>query len=284
MEEMKSLRTPTSEVKFPNAFLINVLKFQHIKDDAQKVEFKKEWKGLKKDLDMTFSTYKKKLENNFLDYQKFIISISLTDADVKYKKKKQYDYLKKLQDEFKNRWIEISKETGRDLMMESTQEIKDSIARWDAFDVNWKNDCKDNSIQRLENIIEMDITKSYKELFQSYLDRMQDKKTVMLQAGNFDHKKKFDLLKLNAIIEGNFNSWNYYFNGADCKNPEPITWNWKKSELLYFLSKYCVDFGTYEEKNRKISDANKIFGNILKTTDEIAGKTKNTTVIAEILK
>ncbi|MDO9152305.1 MAG: hypothetical protein Q7U47_01090 [Paludibacter sp.] len=251
----KSLSAPTSEVKFPSDYLSRT------------------------DLNLSFSIYKQKLEKNFVDYQNFIISISLTDPDIKVKNKKQIDYLKAEQEKYSKVWSEVSNHTGRDLMLESVEEIKNAIARWDAFDIDWKNKCNEDSIDRLEKLILKAGTSSYKNLFQSYLDRLQGKKTGILITGNFDHKRIFDALKLNEIIDGDFNSWNYYFTGSECSNRKQITWKWKKSELLYFLSKYCVDFGTYEEKNRKISEANQIFGNVLKNNHE---KTKSTAKTREI--
>jgi hypothetical protein len=283
MEQMKkSLSAPSNDVKFPSGYFISVFKYQQMTDE-QKVIFKKDWTGFKRDLDMSFSTYKQKFEKHYLYYQNYLISLSLTDADVKSKKKIQIDYLKAEQEKYSSDWIHISKETGRDLMLESTNQIKNAIAAWDSFNTDWKNESIEDAINELEKLVIEAKTSSYKNLFQSYLERLQGKKTGILQAGNFDHKKIFDALKLNGIIDGDFNSWNYFFIGAECSNHKQITWKWKKSVLLYFLSKYCVDFGTAEQKNRKIKEANIIFSNILNNNDIIGSTTQKTRDIDKIL-
>ncbi len=278
----KDLQAPKNDFKFPSGFFISVFKYQQMTDE-QKVIFKKDWTGFKRDLDMSFSTYKQKFEKHYLYYQNYLISLSLTDADVKSKKKIQIDYLKAEQEKYSSDWIRISKETGRDLMLESTNQIKNAIAAWDSFNTDWKNESIEDSINRLEALVIEAKTSSYKNLFQSYLERLQGKKSGILQAGNFDHKKIFDDLKLKGIIEGDFNSWNYYFTGAECSNHKPITWKWKNSELLYFLSKYCIDFGTAELRNRKIKEANIIFGNVLNNNDKIGKITAKKGDINKIL-
>jgi hypothetical protein len=297
---LKSLNAPTNDMKFPSGYFISLFKYQQMTDE-QKAIFKKDWNYFKRDLDMSFSTYKQKFEKHYLDFQNHLISLSLTDADVKSKKKIQIDNLKAEQEKYSSDWIRISKEIKqdyikqhpdedpakvitRDLMLESVEQINFAIAQWDSFNTDWKNESIDDAISRLEALVIEAKTSSYKNLFQSYLERLQGKKTGILQAGNFDHKKIFDDLNLKEIIEGDFNSWNYYFTGAECSNHKPITWKWKKSELLYFLSKYCIDFGTAEQKNRKIFEANQIFVNVLKNNDEIAKSTTKTREIDKMLK
>jgi hypothetical protein len=81
-----------------------------------------------------------------------------------------------------------------------------------------------------------------------------------------------------GFIKKDIDSWLYWFGGKPCDKHKQLEWNFKKGErgeissLLYFLDKLCPDFGTFEKKNRKIKEANAIFG------IKINGQSKKTTL------
>jgi hypothetical protein len=69
-----------------------------------------------------------------------------------------------------------------------------------------------------------------------------------------------------GFIKKDIDSWLYWFGGKPCDKHKQLEWVFKKgkrgeiSALLYFLDKLCPDFGTFENENRKIKEANAIFG------------------------
>lgn len=222
------------------------------------------------------------LKKRFISWTNRIKAMPTSIAEVKDCKNRLMQYIISIKPIRAN-------ECTPEIYQEYIDEYNRAIKEWDDYSTETPGNCKRESINRLQVLISQTNAerKELINLYQKYID-MINKELLkpILKAGKYEHKEIFqDLLDAN-FIEGDILSWMHCFYGIDYSEAKRIIWKAQKSELLYFIEKYCPSF---VDGTRKIKELNLIF----KTEDEKPigtndkkpkNKTSKTQKIDEILK